>query len=168
MDRLVKVHPPQESDNNLIVFTDGACSNNGKAYARASYAVVWPYHEQYNQAHLLSNPTNNRAEYMALLLALQICEEQIDPTFTKTLIAYTDSMLLFNSVTEWMSKWKRNGWITSTKEPVANRDLLEAIDAAMDKRKVIMRHVRAHQKVSTWEATYNNFVDRLARNKLKN
>jgi ribonuclease HI len=171
MHHLIKTEPPEETETTLIAFTDGACSNNGKSNAKASYAVVWPYHMEYNDACLLPNhptPTNNRAEYMALIHALNLCERHLDPTFSKTLIVYTDSMLLFNSITDWICKWKRNGWMSSTKDPVANRDLLEIIDHTMSKRKVVLRHVRAHQKNEHWESIHNNLVDQLARDKLKN
>ena len=38
---------------------------------------------------------------------------------------YTDSTYVKNGITEWMLKWKKNGWKNSSKKPVKNKDLWE-------------------------------------------
>ena len=80
--------PPE---NSLVVFTDGACSNNGKMNAIAGYSVVWPDHPNYTHSSKLDSSdiqTNNRAEYTGLIQALRIANE-IDPTLSKKLYIYT-------------------------------------------------------------------------------
>ena len=37
------------------------------------------------------------------------------------------------AVTEWVGKWKRNGWKTSQAEPVKNREDIERLDSACQK-----------------------------------
>ena len=31
-------------------------------------------------------------------------------------------------MTEWISTWKKNGWITGTREPVKNQDDIQRLD----------------------------------------
>jgi len=158
------------SSDALVVFTDGACSNNGKPNAKAGYSVVWPDYPDYSHAERLpasEMQTNNRAEYTGFLQALKTATV-IDPTLSKKLYIYTDSMLLVNSITKWMKKWKLNGWKTATHEPVKNKDLLEEIDRLVFARsKVIVEHVMAHTNNTDWKSKYNNEADRLARDSLR-
>lgn len=149
-------------EERLIVFTDGACLGNGKKYAKAGYAVVWPYHSKYNIGKRLIGPeqTNNRAEFSALIEAQQIAD-RIDPTHQKPLYVYTDSQLLINSITKWMPDWKKNNWKKADKKPVLNQDLLKKIDD--NQRPLIFKHVRAHTGKKDWESIFNHEVDRLAR-----
>jgi ribonuclease HI len=104
-----KCEEPTENNNCLICFTDGSCRNNGKPNAIASYAIVWPFHPELDYATRLEGKvqTNNRAEYQAVISALEQ-SVLLDPGYSKTLIIYTDSMLLINSVTQWMHNWKKN------------------------------------------------------------
>ena len=152
----------------LIVFTDGACSNNGKKNARASFAVVWPHHEEHNTGErLMANEaqTNNRGEYRALIHAI-IQADLIDPLREKTLIAYTDSLLLVKSMDEWMPKWKKNNWRKADGQIVSNLDLLEVLDKLRARRNLVLKHVRAHTGKKDWASIYNDKVDRLARDAL--
>jgi ribonuclease HI len=155
---------PQENDNCLICFTDGACSANGTIGARSSFAIVWPYHEEYNYAQRVEGDaqTNNRGEFGALIYAMKQASV-IDQSNTKTLIVYTDSMLLIKSLTEWLPSWKRNNWNKSDGQQIANLDLVQELDMLMQHRKIALRHVRAHTKGTDWESRYNDKVDRLAR-----
>ena len=151
----------QEDEKTLICFTDGSATKNGKKDAKASYAVVWPYHEERNSAGLVYPATNNRGEFTGLIKGLEIADE-IDPSRMKTLVAYTDSMLLINSVTKWLPKWQKNDYKTATGKQVANLDLVKLLEEATTKRKVILKHVKAHQKSDNWDAKYNNLADQLA------
>lgn len=156
--------PPQSSQ--LVVFTDGACANNGKKFAKASYACVWPEYPQYNIGLPLSQheiQTNNRGEYRALLHALMQADDIIDPTRLKSLLVYTDSKLMIDSFTKWIRGWKQKGWKKADGSPVANIDLLTLIDDKMKRRCVVFKHVRAHTGRQDWESIHNDMVDRLAR-----
>lgn len=49
----------------------------------------------------------------------------------KKIRIYTDSKFLINCMTQWISKWKNNNWITSAKEPVKNKDSLQELDSVL-------------------------------------
>jgi len=158
---------PTGTVSRLVVFTDGACSNNGSARARAGYGVVWPDRRNLDVSKRLPGheQTNNRAEFMALIEA-QTIADTIEPTQQEPLYVYTDSELLINSITKWLPKWTSNNWRKSDKKPVLNRDLLERIDG--NPRPLVFKHVRAHTGRRDWESLHNQEADRLARNAITN
>ena len=82
--------------------------------------------------------TNNRMELRAALAAFQAltrpCAVEI----------HTDSEYLKKGVTEWMAGWLRNGWRTSSKQPVKNRDLWQALNAAMKPHRITWHWVKGH------------------------
>jgi ribonuclease HI len=173
MLQFVKIEERSTKQESMItVFTDGACRDNGKARAQGSYAVVWPQHPYLNESRLLPcdgyHHTNNRAELMGVIMAIEIADAVIDPHQKRTLVVYTDSMLTINSLTKWMPSWKRAGWKKMTdKKPVANMDLLKKLDEMLSKRKTVFRHVRAHTNGKSFEAVHNDMVDKLAKNAIE-
>ncbi|KPC92140.1 hypothetical protein ADL27_26605, partial [Streptomyces sp. NRRL F-6602] len=56
-------------------------------------------------------------------------------------------------VTTWLPGWKRNGWRTSAGKPVANQELVVAIDTLLAGRDVTFVHVAAHQVGAAIAAT---------------
>lgn len=83
--------------------------------------------------------TNNQGELRAVLELLQ-ATAGID----EKLVIECDSRYVIDSVTKWMSGWKRRGWRKSDGGPVLNRDLLEGIDEAMRGRDVSFSWVKGH------------------------
>lgn len=157
-----------EDERTLVCFTDGACVNNGKRTARASYAVVWPEHEELNMAKLQDDGcghTNNRAEMTAVINAIEQANK-LDPSFTKQLIVFSDSTLIVNTISDWMWKWKERGWKKTDGNLASNLDLVMKVDELMKNRKVIMRHVKAHTKKKDWASNNNRLVDQMARDVL--
>jgi ribonuclease HI len=67
-------------------------------------------------------------------------------------ILHTDSSYLIQGITKWVKGWLKNGWTTSTKEEVQNRDLWELLTSVLEEREyvkseVIWKHVSGHQGV---------------------
>lgn len=152
--------------NIINVFTDGSCIQNAKNKKNrpAGYACVFPEHPQYNYGAKLEGPvkTNNRAEYMACIKAFEIANT-IDPTKTKVLCVYTDSELMINSLTKWLTGWKAKGWKKSDGSPVLNVDLLKIMDIEKQKRVTIFKHVKAHTGKTDWQSVHNDMADKLAK-----
>ena len=95
--------------------------------------------------------TNNRMELRAALAALQAL------TRPCTVEIHTDSEYVKRGVTEWLAGWMRNGWRTSNKQPVKNRDLWQALHAAMQPHRLTWTWVRGHAGDE-----FNERADRLA------
>lgn len=65
--------PDAGAPHQLEVFTDGACSHNGRPNARAGYGVYFEKESSHNiSARLKDKPTNQRAEMAAVLEAIRL------------------------------------------------------------------------------------------------
>ena len=156
----------------LIVFTDGACTRNGHDNAKACAATIWPEEDYPNGVFFLeptSKRTSVRAEFLAGIKAMEQANE-IDESNKRVLHILTDSMLLIDTASTWMYAWKRNGWVKKNKEPVKNVDLVEQIyDLVSEKkREVVWTHVKSHTGAKDYNSKWNDEVDKLATENVKN
>ena len=72
---------------------------------------------------------------------------------------YSDSAYVVNSFNQgWIYKWKKNGWQTSSKEPVKNKELWEELYELTKIHKVNFIKVKGHS-----DNEYNNRCDKLAK-----
>uniref|UniRef100_A0AAU2K070 Ribonuclease H n=1 Tax=Streptomyces sp. NBC_00049 TaxID=2903617 RepID=A0AAU2K070_9ACTN len=92
------------------------------------------------EAGPLGRATNNVGE----LTALQRVLEAVVPG--TSMEVRMDSQYAMKAVTQWLPGWKRNGWKTSSGQPVANRELVEEIDRLLADRDVTFRYVPAHRE----------------------
>jgi ribonuclease HI len=96
--------------------------------------------------------TNNMGELTAVLDLLQQTAELDDD-----LLIYCDSTYVINSITKWMPGWKRRNWRKGDGKPVQNVEIMKAIDAAMQGRRVRFEWVKGHAGHEL-----NEHADRLA------
>ena len=82
--------------------------------------------------------TNNRMEIMAAICGLESL------TRPSTVHVHTDSVYLRKGITEWLPRWKRDGWKTRENKPVKNADLWERLDAAARGHHVQWFWVKGH------------------------
>ena len=69
-----------------------------------------------------------------------------------------------NGIRDWLPNWKKRGWKTSSKKPVKNQDLWQALDAAVGQHEVEWNWVRGHTGVAGNEeadALANRGIDEL-------
>jgi ribonuclease HI len=118
------------------IYTDGACSGNP---GPGGWGAVLTYRGREKEI-CGGEPatTNNRMELMA---AIQALETLTRPT---TVHLYTDSVYVRSGITSWLASWKRNGWLTSAKQPVKNADLWQRLEAAAAPHQVQWRWVKGH------------------------
>ncbi|WP_374984226.1 ribonuclease H [Streptomyces fradiae] len=123
----------------IIAACDGACKGNPGPAAWAwvvagadGQVVTW-------EAGPLGRATNNVAELTALMRLL----EATDPA--TPLEVRMDSQYAMKAVTTWLPGWRRKGWKTASGSPVANRDLVVAIDGLLTGRDVRFVYTPAHQ-----------------------
>jgi ribonuclease HI len=83
--------------------------------------------------------TNNRMELMAPIMALEGLTR--DGEVVKL---HTDSTYVRNGITQWLAKWKLNGWRTSAKLPVKNADLWQRLEQANARHEVEWLWVKGH------------------------
>ncbi len=124
------------SASSVRIWTDGACLGNP---GRGGWAALlrWGDHER-----ILSGAepatTNNRMELMAAIVAIETLRRSCKVELS------TDSQYLRQGITEWVARWKTNGWRTASKGQVKNRDLWERLDAACSRHQIAWHWVRGH------------------------
>ena len=128
-------------DDLVRLYTDGACSGNpgpgGWAYILehpASGKVV-------DASGAEPRTTNNRMELMGAIEGLSTLKK---PCRVQLI---TDSQYLGKGLTEWMPKWKAQGWQRregKTFKPVINVDLWQRLDELASIHRVEVEHVLGH------------------------
>lgn len=133
------------------IYTDGACSGNP---GPGGWGAVLLFKEQRKElSGGEANTTNNRMELLAAIEALKALKE---PCSVKL---FTDSAYLCNAfVQRWVDRWQQNGWRTSQKTAVENRDLWEALLELCKTHSIQWHKVKGHA-----DNVYNNRCDELAR-----
>ena len=122
------------------VFTDGACRGNPGPGGWAALLRCGESETLLQGA--AASSTNNRMELQAAiegLAALGSASRRVRLT--------TDSQYVRLGVTQWMRRWKANGWRTSARSPVKNRALWERLDALAAIHDVEWLWVKGHSGV---------------------
>ena len=132
------------------IFTDGACRRNPGPGGWAALLRCGDGETLLKGA--AASSTNNRMELLAAiegLAALGSPRRRVRVT--------TDSQYVRMGVTQWIKRWKTNGWKTAGKNPVKNRALWERLDALAAMHQVEWLWVKGHSGVEE-----NERVDRAA------
>ncbi|HEX4295416.1 MAG TPA: ribonuclease HI [Rhizomicrobium sp.] len=120
----------------IDIFTDGACSGNPGPGGWGAILRSGAHEKEISGGE--KQTTNNRMEMMAAIRALQSLKSPSAVTI------HTDSRYLMDGATQWMRKWKANGWKTADKKPVKNEDLWRALEEAAGPHEVKWRWVKGH------------------------
>ena len=139
-----------------IIYTDGACSGNPGPGGWG--AVIFDENKkQINISGKETMTTNNRMELLAPIMAIKRIKEKSEIT------VYTDSTYLKNGITDWIKKWEKNGWKSSSNQPIKNKDLWLELNKLSSEHKVSWNWVEGHSNNE-----FNNLADKLATEAIKN
>ena len=123
------------STQEIIAAADGsALGNPGPA------GWAWYIDDDHWASGGWAHGTNNMGELKAVLDLFEATASRPEAK----LRVYCDSQYVINSLTKWMPGWKKKGWKKSDGKPVLNRDLLEALDAALAGRDYEFIWVKGH------------------------
>uniref|UniRef100_A0A2H8TCJ3 Ribonuclease H1 n=1 Tax=Melanaphis sacchari TaxID=742174 RepID=A0A2H8TCJ3_9HEMI len=142
--------------NEVIVYTDGACSNNGYKGASAGAGVWFGKSHPLNLAIKVPGiQTNNNAEIFSTIKAI----ERVNSTGLTRISIHTDSDFVIKSVNEWMPRWQANGWKTSAGAEVKNKEMFMVLNKRIQSMdSVSWIYVPGHKGI-----TGNEEADKLAR-----
>ena len=119
----VELADAQKSEKSLqVVFTDGACTDNGKDDARAGIGVFWNYEYDRNVSELVlfeKPQTNGFAEFYAVIRAIETAVS----SGLKEIVVNSDSQYVVHGANKWLSGWIKKGWIKSDGNPVKHKFL---------------------------------------------
>ena len=143
-------------EEKVIIYTDGACSGNP---GPGGWGAILMYKENKKEiSGGKKETTNNIMEITAVIEALKClktkCEVQV----------YSDSAYTVNAFNQgWIHNWIKNGWKSSNKEPVKNKELWQELYDLTKKHKVEFIKVKGHA-----DNEFNNRCDEMAREAIKN
>lgn len=123
------------------LFTDGGCSGNpgpgGWAYILRHVATG----KEKEAAGADRSTTNNRMELLAVIRGLEALTRPCDVEII------TDSEYVGKGLSQWMAKWKANGWRRregDSWKPVKNEELWRRLDELIQQHRVRYTRVLGH------------------------
>jgi len=145
----------------INVFTDGACSNNGKSNARAGIGIYFGKNDKRNVSERIwGKQTNNVAELKAIIKVYEILKNEID--IGEKLNIYSDSIYAIRCCGEYGLKMKRENW-KNKKGNIANHELVEeAFELYHNKSNISLIHIKAHTNKQDELSIGNANADKLA------
>ena len=165
-DIIINYHPII-NENKFIVYTDGACTNNGSDKALSSIGIHFSEKnpvkiEDVGRPLIMEKHSNNYAEMMAIYECLSLIKEN---NITIPIEIYTDSTYCRLILLEWYDKWVRNNLLKNKK----NLKIIEHtynLYKSFENIKII--HVPSHTRKKDEHSYGNHIADQLARNSIKN
>lgn len=149
----------------IEIYTDGACSQNGTWDGGFGVVVVENGNVIRQDGGMEPNTTNNIMEMKAIIRAIDWAALAKMNDKDIEVVIYTDSAYIVNCIDQkWYVGWRKNGWKTSKKEPVKNKELwLDIIGYLESNDWIKIIKVAGHA-----DNNYNNMADEIAvRNRIK-
>jgi ribonuclease HI len=133
---------PRQSDAaEVLLFTDGACHGNPGPGGWA-FILRHPLSgKELERSGAARETTNNRMELTAVIRGLEALKR---PARVELV---TDSVYVGKGISEWLPKWKANGWRRREGKrfkEIKNEDLWRRLDELLSKHGVRFTHVRGH------------------------
>jgi len=167
------------------LYADGACWGNGTPQARASVGVFGFPGASYNRGCVLPwnvPQTNQSAEIYSAIAALDVATKLLESRWKNekcpetsvsrdsgrhifyVVLLVMDSNYVVKAMTEWIRKWRANGFCNNRGFPVANMRALLTLDNLV--RNLFEKHLVI---VRFWHVprVYNFGADELAANALR-
>lgn len=143
---------------DYYVYTDGACSNNGKADALAGIGIFFGIGDSRNLSKKIQGKqTNNAAELTAIIETYNIIENDI--ISGKKIAIVSDSEYAINCILSYGEKCSKKGWNVD----IPNKELVKtAYDLYKDKKNVRFIHIKAHTNNTDIHSIGNDNADKLA------
>ncbi len=120
----------------IEIYTDGACRGNPGPGGWGALLMSGTHRKTIHGGE--SETTNNRMELTAAIEALGALSG------SSRVILYTDSKYVLDGINDWLPNWKKRGWQTAAKKPVKNKELWQALDAAVERHDIDWRWVKGH------------------------
>ena len=135
----------------VTIYTDGACSGNPGPGGWGAVLMYGEHRKEISGGD--AHTTNNRMELTGPIEALELLKQPCKVRL------YSDSAYLVNAFNQhWIANWQRNGWQTSQKKPVENKELWQRLLELCRSHEVEFIKVKGHA-----DNAENNRCDELAR-----
>jgi len=151
---------PLQTLTDYYVFTDGACSGNGRSTAKAGIGVFFGEDDPRNISRRVEGKqTNNTAELTAMIEAIKSVIHDIT-VGQKHVTICTDSVYVMRSATTFGKKCAQKQW----QDDIPNKQLVQQLYHLYDTYQDHIRllHVMAHTGQTDALSIGNEHADRLA------
>jgi len=140
------------------VYTDGACSNNGRSTAEAGIGIYFGPNDPRNVSkRIQGKQTNNTAELTAILETFSLIQHDLEDG--KIIAIATDSEYALKCVSSYGEKCSKAGW----KKEILNKELVKKVyELYSNQPHVQFIHIRAHTQKNDIHSVGNESADRLA------
>ncbi len=140
------------------VYTDGACSNNGRGNSKAGIGIYFGENDSRNVSRRLEGKqTNNSAELTAILETYSLICDELSQGIEYTIV--TDSEYSLKCVGKYGEKCAKTGWC----EDIPNKELVRNVYESYSRHSnVHFFHVRSHTGGTDIHSLGNEQADRLA------
>jgi ribonuclease HI len=157
-ESLVKSDSQDEFTPDYYVYTDGACSNNGKENAVAGIVIFFGTDDPRNLSQKIEGKqTNNAAELTAIIKAYSIIDA--DVRAGKKIVIMTDSEYAIKCISTYGEKCYNQNW----KKDIPNKELVKlAYESYKDWPNIRFIHIRAHTEKTDIHSIGNDGADKLA------
>jgi len=120
----------------INIYTDGACKGNPGPGGWGALIIEGDTINEICGGE--ADTTNNRMEILAVIMALKTINTRSGITI------FTDSTYVQKGISEWIGKWKTNGWRTSNNKDVKNKDLWVQLDSLTSQVTISWMWVKGH------------------------
>ena len=123
----------------IVIFSDG--SSRGNPGPGGWGAIIADCEKVIELGGGEKHTTNNRMELLGAINALASLGHLVSKL---QVTVNTDSSYVINGITKWVYGWQKNGWKTSEKEDVVNRDLWERLIEASQGLEIKWNQISGH------------------------
>lgn len=133
----------KERDLNVRIYTDGAARGNPDG--PGGFGALLKFTDSKGAEHVkeisggFDKTTNNRMELLGVIVSLESLNLPCNVEL------FSDSKYVIDAFAKnWIGSWIKNGWKTSTKSPVKNRELWERLLKAKAPHNINWNWVKGH------------------------
>ena len=157
-EQFIKNEKIDDFNPEYYVYTDGACSNNGKQNALAGIGIFFGIDDIRNKSHKIKGKqTNNTAELSAIIETYNIIKEDIINGIKIAIVS--DSKYAIRCVTSYGSKCYKKNWDVN----IPNKELVKnAYEIYKNKLNIKFIYIKAHTNNKDIHSIGNYNADKLA------
>lgn len=123
--------------DNVMLYTDGACSGNPGPGGYCSILVMGEHRKYISGGEV--NTTNNRMELTAVIEGLRALKRPCNVTVV------SDSKYVCDAINQhWLVNWQKKGWKKSDGKPVLNPDLWQELIKLLSVHTVEFQWIKGH------------------------
>ena len=144
------------------VYTDGACSNNGRINANAGIGIYFGKNDDRNLSKKIEGKqSNNTAELLAIIETYSKIKSDLDNGKIITIVS--DSEYAIKCATSYGEKMEKKDYMLKKDKEIPNKELVKIIyNLYKNEENIRWKHIRSHTGLKDEDSLGNEEADKLA------